>query len=427
MNYEEVIALRKAFNSVKERQNLNLNKDSKEAKAFLEMKQMLKTSRELCIGNEELFKKAIDNLKNNGIDVHIIKEKQDAIDFTLEEIGQEKLVVKSKSNVTKEIELTKILEKKGIDVVETDIGDRILQILDTHPSHPTGPVAHLSAKDIAKGLSKYYDIPIKEDPDGIVKIVRDDVISNINKAKIGITGANAITADEGSILMTHNEGNIHEVMRKEKHIVVTSIDKVYPNIEAAINMIKILTRGATGSKIPSFINIISGISKTADVEKKFIKCIHNPSKIVLLVIDNKRRELIRKGFKELLQCIGCGNCLIHCPMYNTIGNEYAIDNYLGGKGIAYYSLCNDNNNPILSDKSEKYDKKNNIDINNKLELCLTCGKCKENCPLEIDIPDIIKKIRSKGISSDIYYFLKSHMIWVYYQILLKSILLKSRL
>ncbi len=163
------------------------------------------------------------------------------------------------------------------------------------------------------------------------------------------------------------------------------------------------------SKIPSFIDIISSISKTADVEKKFIKGVHNPSKIVLLLLDNKRSELIEKGFKELLQCIGCGNCLIHCPMYNTIGN----DNYLGGKGIAYYSLYNDNN-----------DKKNNIDVNNKLELCLTCGKCKENCPLEIDIPDIIKKIRSKGISSDIYYFLKSHMIWIYYQLLLKS---KSRL
>lgn len=419
MNYKEVIALRKAFNSVKERQNLNFMKDPKEAKAFLEMKQMLKISRELCVGNEELLKKVIDKLKNNGIDVHIIKEKQDAIDFILEEIGHETVAVKSKSNVTKELELTKILEKRGINVIETDIGDRILQILDAHPSHPTGPVSHLSAKEIAKGLSIYYKRSIDENPDEIVKIIREDVISSINKSKIGITGANAITADEGSILMTHNEGNIHEVMRKEKHIIVTSIDKVYPNIESAINMIKILSYNATGSKIPSFVDIISGMSKTADVEKKFIKGVHNPSKIVLLLLDNKRSELIENGFKELLQCIGCGNCLIHCPMYNTIGNEYAIDNYLGGKGIAYYSICNDNN-----------DKRNNIDINNpinrrvininKLELCLTCGKCKENCPLEIDIPDIIKKIRSKGVSSDIYYFLKSHMIWIYYQLLLKS-------
>ena len=395
MNYEEVIALRKAFNSVRERQNINFMKD------FSEMKNILKTSRELCVENEELLKKAVDNLKNNGIDVHLLKEKQDVLDFILEDIGQEKLVVKSKSNVTKELELTKILEKEGINTIETDIGDRILQILEVHPSHPTGPIAHLSAKEIAKGLSVHYKRPIKEDPDDIVKIVREDVISNINKAKIGITGANAITVEEGSILMTHNEGNIHEVMRKEKHIIVTSIDKIYPNIESAINMIKILSYNATGSKIPSFIDVISSVSKTADVEKKFIKGVHNPSEIILLLVDNKRSELIKKGFRKLLQCIGCGNCLIHCPMYNTIGNEYAISNYLGGKGIAYYSIYND-------------------EINDKLGLCLTCGKCKENCPLELDIPEIIKKIRCKGISSDIYNFLRSHMIWIYYQLLLRS-------
>ncbi len=394
MNHEEVTALRKAFNSVKEKQALNL------PARFTERKKRLKATRELCVGNEELLAKAIASLKKNGIKVHLAKEKQEAIDIILNELGDEILVVKSKSNVTKEIGLTKALEKKGITVVETDIGDRILQLLGTKPSHPTGPVAHLSAKEIARRLSAHYGVPLTGTPEEIVKVVREDVISNINKARIGITGANAITAEEGSILMTHNEGNIYEVMRKEKHIVVTSIDKIYPDIEDAVNMIKILAFNATGSLIPSFLEVITGVSKTADVEKKFIKGVHSPSEITLILVDNKRSELARKGFKELLYCIGCGNCLIHCPMYNTVGNEYAIDNNLGGKGIAYYSLSN----------NEK---------NKKLELCLTCGKCKENCPLELDIPAIIRKIRSDGSSSEIYYFLKSHVIWGYYQILLR--------
>ncbi|MDO9098607.1 MAG: LUD domain-containing protein [Candidatus Methanoperedens sp.] len=394
MNHEEVTALRKAFNSVKEKQALNL------PAGFTERKKRLKTARELCVGNEDLLAKAIANLKKNGIKVHLAKEKQEAIDIILNELGDEKLIVKSKSNVTKEIELTKALEKNGITVVETDIGDRILQLLGTKPSHPTGPVAHLSAKEIAKRLSAHYGVPLTGTPEEIVKTVREDVISNINKARIGITGANAITAEEGSILMTHNEGNIYEVMRKEKHIVVTSIDKVYPDIEDAVNMIKILSFNATGSIIPSFLEVITGVSKTADVEKKFIKGVHSPSEITLILVDNKRSELARNGFKELLYCIGCGNCLIYCPMYNTVGNEYAIDNNLGGKGIAYYSLSN----------NEK---------NEKLELCLTCGKCKENCPLELDIPAIIKKIRSDGSSSEIYYFLKAHVIWGYYQLCLR--------
>lgn len=394
MNRGEVIALRKAFNSVKERQSSNPPAN------LAERKTKLKAVREFCVGNGELLEKAIDKLKKNGIKVHLVREKQEAIDIILGEIGQEKLVVKSKSNVTKEIELTKALEKKGLTVVETDIGDRILQVLDAKPSHPTGPVTHLSAKDIAKGLSKHYNIPVKDDPEEIVRIVREDIISSLGRAKIGITGANAITAEEGSIVLTHNEGNICEVMRKEKHIVVTSIDKIYPDIESAMNMLKILSYNATGSIIPSFVEVISGVSKTADVEKKFIKGVHNPSDITVVLVDNRRSELAENGFRELLYCVGCGNCLLFCPMYNTIGNEFARENNLGGRGVAYYSLYNNGRDE-------------------KLEFCLTCGKCRQNCPLEIDIPSIIRKIRGDGLSSDVYYFLKSHIVWAYYQALLR--------
>ena len=332
MKHSEVISLRKAFNSVKERQSLNPPAD------FAEKKKKLASARELCVGNEEFLFKAIEKLRKNGMKVHLVKDKNDAVDIIFRELGEEKLIVKSKSNVTKEIEITKALEKKGLTVVETDIGDRILQILKASPSHPTGPVTHLCAKEIAKGLSEHYKTTIKEDPDDIVRIVRDDVISNIVKAKAGITGANAITAEEGSIVITHNEGNVYEVMRKEKHIVVTSIDKIYPDIESAMNMLKILSYNATGSIIPSFVEIISGVSKTADVEKKFIKGVHSPSEITVILVDNRRSEIAKNGTKEILYCVGCGNCLLFCPMYNTIGNEFARDSHLGGKGVAYRQL-----------------------------------------------------------------------------------------
>ncbi len=394
MNFDEIIALRKAFDSVKQRQKKNIPPDLEE-----KIKR-LKAVREFSIGNKELLKQAIEKIEANGIKVFRAGNKEDAIRIILKEIGKEKLVVKSKSNVTKEIELTAELQSQGIEVVETDIGDRILQVLKSKPSHPTGPVAHLSAKAIAEGLSKFYNKNINEDPDDIVRFMRDEIRGYLEKARVGITGANAVTAEEGSILLAHNEGNIFEVIRKKKHIVVTAIDKVYPTVEDAVNMLKVLCFNATGSIIPSFVEIISGVSKTADVEKKFFKGVHSPEEIILILLDNKRTEIIEKGFRELLYCIDCGNCLLHCPMYNTVGNYFAEDKYLGGKGLAYRSLSGE-------------------EANKKLEFCLTCGKCRENCPLSIDIPAVIRNIRSESLPEEIYYFIKSHLLWLYYNVRLK--------
>jgi L-lactate utilization protein LutB len=394
MDFDEIIALRKAFASVKQRQNKDIPPDLEE-----KIKR-LKAVRELSVGNEELLTRAIKKLEKNGIRVFTAKSKNDAVGIILKEVGDERLVVKSKSNVTKEIELTAELQSRGIEVIETDIGDRILQVLKSKPSHPTGPVAHLSAKAIAEGLSKFYNKKINEDPEDIVRFVRDEIKRYIEKAQVGITGANAVTAEEGSIVLAHNEGNIFEVIRKKKHIVVTAIDKVYPTVEDAINMLKVLCFNATGSLIPSFVEIISSVSKTADVEKKFFKGVHSPEEIVLILLDNKRTSIIEKGFKELLYCIDCGNCLLHCPMYNTVGNYFAEEKYLGGKGLAYQSLSKE-------------------EVNKKLEFCLTCGKCRENCPLSIDVPAVIRSIRSESLPEEIYYFLKSHLLWLYYNVRLK--------
>ena len=394
INFDEIKALRKAFSSVKDRQQKNRPHDLDEKIA------RLKAVREASVGNDELLKRAITNIEKNGIKVFPAESRDDALRVIFQEIGSEKLIVKSKSNVTKEIELTAALESQGVEVIETDIGDRILQLLKGKPSHPTGPVAHLSAKTIAEGLSKVYQRKISNEPEEIVEVVREEIRRYLNKASIGITGANAITAEEGSIVIAHNEGNIFEVIRRQKHIVVTAIDKVYPTVEDALNMLKIICFNATGSLIPSFVEIISGVSKTADVEKKFIRGVHAPGEIVLVLLDNRRSEIIEQGYRELLFCIDCGNCLLHCPMYNTIGPEFAEDKYLGGKGLAYKSLADE-------------------EVNRKLEFCLTCGRCRENCPLSIDVPSVIRNIRSDSIPQELYCFFKSHLLWLYYNVRLK--------
>ena len=394
INFDEIKALRKAFSSVKDRQKKNrpYDLDAKIAR--------LKAVREASVGNDDLLKRAITNMEKNGIKVFPAKSRDDALRVIFQEIGNEKLIVKSKSNVTKEIGLTTALESQGVEVIETDIGDRILQLLKAKPSHPTGPVAHLSAKTIAEGLSKVYQKKISNEPKEIVEVVREEIRSYLNKASVGITGANAITAEEGSMVIAHNEGNIFEVIRRQKHIVVTAIDKVYPTVEDALNMLKVICFNATGSLIPSFVEIISGVSKTADVEKKFYSGVHAPGEIVLILLDNRRSEIIEQGYRELLFCIDCGNCLLHCPMYTTIGTEFAEDKYLGGKGLAYKSLADE-------------------EVNKRLEFCLTCGRCRKNCPLSIDVPAVIRNIRSNSIPQEIFYFLKSHLLWLYYNVRLK--------
>jgi L-lactate utilization protein LutB len=394
MDFDEIIALRKAFAFVKERQEKNVPPD------LNEKIEKLKAVRESSVGNEALLQKAIARLEQNDIRVFQARDKHDACKIILQETGSEKLAVKSKSNVTKEIDLPSALESQGIEVIETDIGDRILQILQCKPSHPTGPAAHLSARRISEGLSKFYGKDISEEPGEIVRFVRDEIAGYLKKARIGITGANAITAEEGSILLAHNEGNIFEVIRRKKHIVVTAIDKVYPSVEDALNMLKVISFHATGSLIPSFVEIISGVSKTADVEKKFFKGVHAPEDVVLILLDNSRTAMIAKGFRELLYCIDCGNCLLHCPMYSAMGNAFAEEKYLGGKGLAYKSIA---------------EKK----VSRKLEFCLTCGRCRKNCPLSIDVPAVIRSIRSESLPEEAYYFLKSHLFWLYYNVRLK--------
>ena len=400
VNIENVIALREAFNTVKKRHK------AKALPNFEERKRRLRAVRKSSVGNAELLEKTMESLKNNGITVHLARTTEEALGLILEEIGNEKFVVKSKSNVTREIDLVKELEKRGIKAIETDIGDRIAQLLNAIPSHPTGPIAHLSAREIAKALRDSYGFDVGDSPEDIVRFIREDIARSFAEARVGITGANAITAEEGSIVIAHNEGNIFTTMRKDKHIVVTGIDKIYPDLEEAMNMLKILTYNATGTFIPSFVEVISGVSKTADVEKKFFPGVHNPKEVVLILLDNGRSEIASSEFRELLYCIGCGNCLVYCYVYNAIGNEYAKGNNLGGRGLALHAA--------LNGKREE-----------KLELCLTCDKCKINCPVNIDIPHAIRKLRSDSMLSETRYFLKSHLIWLYYNlVILKYKLLK---
>lgn len=407
--------MRNAFKLVRTRQQANIGKMGD----IEERKRRLRETREECVGNERLLNQAIQSLTQNGIEVFLAKNREEALSFVISGIKDERLIVKSKSNAAKEIDLVKALELAGIQVMETDIGDRIIQLCGDTPSHPTGPASHLSRYYIAKTLSKHFKREIEPIPEKLTELIKEEVSAYINKATIGITGANAITSEEGAIVLVHNEGNIIEVaMRPKKLIVIAGIDKIYPNLEEAISMAKLQIFYATGSRITSFITILGGPSQTADIEKKLVKGVHGPREVSLVLLDNGRNHIINSEYRELLYCIGCGECLLVCPAYSVYGNEFGIDSDLGGRGVLYSKL------------SQKETPQNWAG----LDLCLTCNKCYENCPLGIDIPAMIKKLRleyheklSQPQLATAYDFAHSHVKWLGNAIWLEVLFLVSKI
>jgi len=408
-------AMRKAFNVVRKRQRANIRR----IPDLEYRKKRLRRARGESVGNGILLKQAIENLRQNGIKVYRADSREEAISLVINEIGDNRLVVKSKSNLAKEIGLTEALEAVGIDVIETDIGDRIIQLCGDMPSHPTGPASHLTRHDIAKILSAHLGKTVKPTARAIVELIRDEISAYIDKATIGITGANAIASEDGAVLLLHNEGNIIQVaMRSEKHIVLAGIDKIYPNIEEALNMLKLQTFYATGALMTSFLNIIAGSSQTADIEKQLVKGVHGPKEICLILVDNHRRDIARSEYKELLYCIGCGQCLLVCPAYGVYGDRFGIDSQLGGRGLVYSVLSL--KAPARADAG--------------LELCLTCRKCQQNCPLAIDIPFMVNKLRLERRTEALephlqtaYDFIRAHIEWVGSAIKLETLLLLARL
>ncbi|MBQ2635750.1 MAG: lactate utilization protein [Methanobrevibacter sp.] len=386
MKASELETMRKSFNTVKKRSSSI--KDSPSTKRLIErVREIKKYSIE---NNEELFNQLKESFKRNDIELKLAKTSEDAltiIDELLKEYDATTLA-KAKSNTLGEINLKQHLKDKGIDVVETDLGDRILQLkkTDNKPVHPTGPASHLNISKITDIVNDSLDTNVNPEAREIMEVVRADVINRLKNANVGISGANAIASEEGSLVMVHNEGNISIISLKDLHIIVAGIDKIVPSLEDAISIVKLETIFATGNYVTSYMNVISGPSKTADIEKKLLKNMYGAERVVVILLDNGRSD----ATAECLYCIGCGNCVVHCPVYNAVGNEFGFNNYLGGRGVAM--------SKFIEDDETCY--------NSGLYMCTLCGLCTLNCPVAIPTNEIIENMRK--LSTDVGFYPKAH-------------------
>ena len=367
MKASELETMRKSFSTVKNRSNSI--KDSPSTKRLESRgREIKKFSIE---NNEELLNQLLESFKRNGIDCVMADTSEDAIDIIDELIDEygATTIAKAKSNTLGEINLKKHLADKDIDVVETDLGDRILQLkkTDNKPVHPTGPASHLNISKITDIVNESLDVNVNPEPRAIMETVRRDVLNRLKNARVGISGANAIAAEEGSLVMVHNEGNISIVSLKDLHIIVAGIDKILPCLEDAISIVKLETIFATGNFVTSYMNVISGPSKTADIEKKLLKNMYGAERVVVILLDNGRSE----ATEECLYCFG-------------------FNNYLGGRGVAM--------SKFIEDEETCYD--------SGLYMCTLCGLCTLNCPVSIPTNEIIENMRK--LSADVGFYPKAH-------------------
>jgi len=386
MKKSELETMRKSFNTVKNRSD-SIKESSSTKRLVKRVQEIKKYSIE---HNDELLAQLLESFERNDIECILADDSQDAlkiIDELLEEYDAS-VVAKAKSNTLGEINLKNHLKDNGIDVVETDLGDRILQLkkVDNKPVHPTGPASHLNVSNITDIVNESLDVNVDPVPREIMEAVRKDVLNRLKNADVGISGANAIASEEGSCVMVHNEGNISIVSLKDLHIIVAGIDKIVPTLEDAISIVKLETIFATGSYVTSYMNVISGPSKTADIEKKLLKNMYGAERVVVILLDNGRSD----ATPECLYCIGCGNCVVHCPVYNAVGNEFGFNNYLGGRGVAMSKFIEDDETCF----------------NSGLYMCTLCGLCTLNCPVAIPTNEIIENMRK--LSTEVGFYPKAH-------------------
>ncbi len=375
--------LRRALENALNHYNKNF-KNATENLDWDELKKKLREIKESSISRlPELLEKFVREAERAGAKVYIADKKESALRYIGELILNkgEKLVVKAKSMLSEEIELNSYLESLGIKVIETDLGEWIVQLAEEKPSHITAPALHKTKEEVAKLFSKYFGKEIKPDIKELVNIARKELRKYFLTAGIGISGANIAIAESGTIVIVSNEGNARlATSLPSVHICILTPEKIVESIEEASIILKILPKISTGQKITSYVSFITGPSRTADIEKEIVLGAHGPEELHIVILADKRLDVREDPlWKNILYCIKCGACMTICPVYGIVGGHvFGSPPYPGGIGIAITSVI-----------------KNEKEVKSILDLCSDCKKCDSHCPSGIPISELIIDLKRK--------------------------------
>jgi len=362
----------------------NLYEDT--SREFVEKykEQLIKMREEVLENLDYYVEKCINVMrKANNFKVHYVKTNKEAHHIFMEELGDNNVVYKSKSNEAKDIGLIDFLKKNDVIIKETDLGDVLVQLFDYKlPSFQVGPGAHFSIDDIVAKIKEMHGVELEPKPSAIVDYYRKTYRKELlNDVKVSLTSANAISAEDGTIILGENEGNISLLTRAtEKHIVVCGIQKIVPTVLDAVLVAKIQSRI---NNVPfNYINLISGPSSTSDIRGINVLGMYGAKEVVIILVDEWRTKAIKENlfYKDYLKCISCRTCNFVCTAARAFGNIFASKYGWGATAI-------------LTDYIH-----NGIEaaVKDGLFFCTNCENCYHWCPVSINIGEIMKSMKKEA-------------------------------
>ncbi|MBL9194100.1 MAG: iron-sulfur cluster-binding protein [Opitutaceae bacterium] len=329
------------------------------------------------VENLDTYLPAVEaRLQANGVIVHwasTAEAANEAVYSILQARGAKKMV-KAKTMVSEETELGHFLEKRGIECVETDLGEFIIQIDGDHPSHIVKPIIHKNRREIATSFERHGLGAYNDDPETITRRARAHLRHKYLEADVGLTGANFVVAESGRIVLVTNEGNSRFCLAATKcHIAMIGIEKILPRDRDLGLLLNLLARSGTGQQLTVYTEFIRG-PKAAPQED-------GPEETHVVFVDNGRSEVLASDCREILRCIRCGACLNVCPVYRQASGHAYRSVYPGPVGAVLSPLLAGKQFPELADLPK---------------ASSLCGACNEVCPVNIPIPDLLLRLREKG-------------------------------
>ncbi|MTH46172.1 LutB/LldF family L-lactate oxidation iron-sulfur protein [Intestinirhabdus alba] len=312
-----------------------------------------------------------EKVTRNGGTVYFAKTKEDATNYILQvaKAKNARKVVKAKSMVTEEIGMNHALQQAGVQVIETDLGEYILQLDQDPPSHVVVPAIHKDRHQIRRVLNEQLGYDGPETPEAMTLFIRQKIRQDFLSAEIGVTGCNFAVAETGSVCLVTNEGNARMCTTLPKtHIAVMGMERIVPTFEEVDVLITMLARSAVGARLTGYNTWLTGPREADNVD--------GPEEFHLVIVDNGRSAVLGSEFKDVLRCIRCGACMNTCPAYRHIGGHGYGSIYPGPIGAVI--------SPLIGGYK---------DFKDLPYACSICTACDTVCPVEIPLSKLILRHR----------------------------------